>query len=852
MLIALAVVFPAAAQTDADPSLLRDLASQDRAHAADARERAKVWRDMAAKSSARAATLTGSFKDSWQQSADDDERSAKKYDDQANLWEQTAKDLDARADAGEKAAAAREAAPVPSVATSPPPTTTGGETAPCDELSLVVGEWTDSSRNTTVTIERANPGASDNALVLKGKHGDWKGTYTPSNGPHPAQVVFRRNPSWKEMDQAAPQWARQQAEGKLEWILELNLDNDLPTSLKGKWYRGQVNWQESGPQTATVASHVDDVPIEYVRPASIDLALDSHPGIQVVTRRGYPWPAESLDRDQGFFVEVMMSSDDAQTQGRSLPVKITARPGGQSVVVTLSGAPHKGPTVYTTDASIIFQKPFDIAGPSDLVYSPADSINLEKLNLKSGDLVTVSLVPQTWGDVSTSFHFYDSWVQQAIARNEEAFDELSGVYQVALATSSDASASSILRRKIQFIEDARHIINDYHPSAAKDQLTDLQRYYVGRYYHDLLVTDTYSYRLGAGTRNDALWRSGPYTSDRFGIQMVCDGEPTMVAAALEQGKEKFKEDFMHAVPAGLALGLYHLVAQLTGGNQIWAALYGINEDGQPVDTTNRVFAGVGFVSMAVFSVASSKYLTDLSPESSARSSVYEPDDRPTARDFEINPDSAATIRQTIEGGTKIVGRVQEIDQGLAQSMYGSNARLAPLDPGERPILQVSNVDCSIEVTSDHIFKGNGRNVPVVKLRHDATAAGLAVPRKGMLPEGYVYLVEKFGGRATFGNMDVYTLKKLSDAGYFINITVEWLTTGSRHAVDFKGFVREGGQEMAVWNDPYFGAKVSLPVCDFKRVFLVEKGKGIVKISDFGQAQPILINGRTFPPLRNKP
>jgi hypothetical protein len=35
-------------------------------------------------------------------------------------------------------------------------------------------------------------------------------------------------------------------------------------------------------------------------------------------------------------------------------------------------------------------------------------------------------------------------------------------------------------------------------ASASDQLTDLQRYYVGGYY-DPLVTDTYSYRLGAGT-----------------------------------------------------------------------------------------------------------------------------------------------------------------------------------------------------------------------------------------------------------------------------------------------------------------------------------------------------------------
>ncbi len=86
-----------AAQTAADPALLRDLANQDRAHANDARQRAKQWEDMAAKARARAAASSGSVQQSWQQSAQDDQNSADELKNEANAWDEKARDLDTQA-----------------------------------------------------------------------------------------------------------------------------------------------------------------------------------------------------------------------------------------------------------------------------------------------------------------------------------------------------------------------------------------------------------------------------------------------------------------------------------------------------------------------------------------------------------------------------------------------------------------------------------------------------------------------------------------------------------------------------------------------------------------------------------
>ena len=173
---------PATSQTDsgAQATFYRDMAAQDRAHAADARQRAKQWEDMAAKASSRAAAAAGSLKESWERIAKDDTTSAKELYDEAEMWEQKARQLDAQAEqAEEKATAANQPPPAPSV-----PATAVKE----DEIKELLGEWVDEARGTTVAIEVG--AGSNQSLILKGKHGDWKGTYTRANGSQSARVVF--------------------------------------------------------------------------------------------------------------------------------------------------------------------------------------------------------------------------------------------------------------------------------------------------------------------------------------------------------------------------------------------------------------------------------------------------------------------------------------------------------------------------------------------------------------------------------------------------------------------------------------------------------------------------------------
>ncbi len=839
----------------------RRIAAQDRKIANSARERAQVWEDMARKARARAAASSGAMKKIWEENAVNDEKEAKKLNDEADAWEEKARAADAKAEQalsssgggyGPNKPLGGSEATAPSPADTPrgpePPATTpvsgpepatttkaGSNSAATDiPLAKLLGTWIDEQKASTIKIEQSAGGQN---LFLKGKHSDWTGSYTPASGSRAARMVFRRKPSPAEMDQGAPEWARNQVRGKLEWILDLEVESECGLKLKGTWYRGEVRWRDDGNQkTGSAASHVSGVPLEYEYLEDLKPQLTGRPSVQVVTRRDFPWPAETLDKEQSFFVEVRLDYEAASKQGKSLKVKFEVEKTGKSLELALTGTPHKGPVIYTSEAPVLFERPFDIAGPSDLVHSPYDSPNLAKLGLKNGDVVKVS-----FRDSSTSFKYFDSWVQQGIARNEDGFLDLLKLYQQMIELTKDLKQRERLHRKSQLIVTARHVINDYHPEASADQLTDLQRYYIGNAYHYFFTTGL--------TADSRLWElsSKPYLSKRFGVMVSSMGEEALIFDAIEEGRKKFKEDFYKSVPAGLSLGAYHIVAQLSGGGMMWTAVAGINESGQPVDLTDRIFAGVGFASGALFTVASPKMLTDLSPSArgSARgaSSGFE-SDRPSAKEFEINPDTRAAIKRSIEaggakaGGAKVVGKIEANDINLARQVYGPNAVLRTPAPGEPGLLQVRNYNCVIEVARFHILKGTGRSHPEQALRSAAAIEGHVKPGEGMMRRGYVFLVEHEGGRAWLGGGSISRLKSLVKAGYFIEAYIQ-TRLGGQHSVDFRGFVQRAGVEHTVFGDPYFGSEVLLPTCDFLDMWAFQTpGKGDFAVADFGQATPV--------------
>ncbi|MGH9426321.1 MAG: hypothetical protein ACRD2L_08465, partial [Terriglobia bacterium] len=216
-------------------------------------------------------------------------------------------------------------------------------------------------------------------------------------------------------------------------------------------------------------------------------------------------------------------------------------------------------------------------------------------------------------------------------------------------------------------------------------------------------------------------------------------------------------------------------------------------------------------------------------------------DRPSAQDFQINPVTPAKAKGAIElGGSKIVGEVKPLDVNYARQLYGSNAVLRTLAPGEPGLLQVSNYNCHVEVTRVHILRGTGRSYPEQALRGAAALEGHVIPGEGMTPKGYFFLIQRAGGKAWAADTNIRGLKAVAKAGYFVELTVKTLG-GGRHSVEFRGFIERAGVEHAVFGDPYFGSEIALPTCDFLKVWAFEaRLTGKIQVADFGQASPLSV------------
>lgn len=128
-----------------------------------------------------------------------------------------------------------------------------------NSIQVLVGTWR-SAEGKLVRIFSPSPGV----IVFQGRHDDWFGRLEPASGDRAARVRFVRKPKASEMDEAAPEWARRQVEGRLEWVLDLEFEDCPESKLRGHWYKGTVRWRPGQPGSAEVGERGEGVSIEYV------------------------------------------------------------------------------------------------------------------------------------------------------------------------------------------------------------------------------------------------------------------------------------------------------------------------------------------------------------------------------------------------------------------------------------------------------------------------------------------------------------------------------------------------------------------------------------------------------------
>jgi hypothetical protein len=700
-------------------------------------------------------------------------------------------------------------------------------------IEKLFGAWQSEDDGSIVHIGPSQRG-DNRSLQFKGKYDDWGGSYDGR------QLTFIRHALADQMDDAAPKWARDEVERQhsLMWWLELTPHESCGLlSAKGQWFPGELSWREekdpaSGQvkrEAMSLATKGKPLPVKYVKLTDDGTESPTLTGEPVILvrpgDRSMPrLPVQSLNKKESFFVELILPAELAAKQGKTVTVNLRDTNNGHTATLALEVFHQRGSVLYTTNQAVTFEKPFNIAGPSDLVNSPFDNINVESLKPTNGDSIVVSYS----GADSQSFTVYSSWVQQGIAANEQAFQQERSLYESLLNDPKTSPADKEeLHQKTQAILNAQTVIRDYHPDQG---FNDVSRYLVGKYYHERLLDVWKADLSGSGVGSSAtewLQGKGQYNM-QFNIVSTSTKEINTLAAAISDAHERNLNELFGPVMSGLALGMYQIVAQATGGDQIWVTFFGINSMGQPVDLTDRILSGTNLAFGALLQGAGSKFMADLSSSEARVNRFGASDSLKTGELLEryVHDDP----RISMSSGPQARPVVHELDIAWLDQVYGENALLMPT-PGETLPVQIDNSTCAIAVAQQMAREGGQGFVPEALLTEVLRRQGKFVPGVGTYHTGFESLIADSGGRWLFKKRATLTdISEFLSKGYMVRATVKPLSWPDLHSVRVREVVQHGGEDFfVIFDDPAFGRRVVLPACDFERVF-----NGDIHLVDYGQ------------------
>lgn len=246
-------------------------------------------------------------------------------------------------------------------------------------LETVPGFWRNPENDKVYSILQEHPdvAAWPYKLMLYSPGGRiWKGNFEPDEvgSPHrieDARLTFRYKPRADEMNADIPPWARQQIEGQLEWRLAFD-EECCPLRLKGKFFPGEVKWNEASSGQAGSAEIIGEgEPREFKLDVDKNYAFGAIPWAKISLRpivaphtlhvsdtglRKYP----QLAKAQLFHIDLRMNkaASELWVDGRTAQVEIKNGRSGQSEIVNLTRtltASEKGILVsYTTTVPVAF------------------------------------------------------------------------------------------------------------------------------------------------------------------------------------------------------------------------------------------------------------------------------------------------------------------------------------------------------------------------------------------------------------------------------------------------------------------------------------------------------------------
>lgn len=602
--------------------LLREDVVRDRRQADAQVERGRQWRDMQA-GALRRAGQAGSEDDrkSWQDSAQqydrfarDVEAYAQKLRAQADAAEARADRLDAALKQREEAArpaavpppappaVAPPAAPLaaPAAAPSPPPApaapvpSVAGEPGSPEERNpagYVAGRYQrDPVSDTYPPVDITLDGESK--VKFAGLHGDWTGTFTPPTDTAFGKLVFTRKPAPHEMSGKAPLWARQAVAGKLEWRLELEVFECPDLHLVGKWYPGELRWSDRGGKREASVSG-PGTPVDYtfnrVLLESEHWAEVEASPVVTIASPGAPLARgglRSVAKTRPFLPVVRTSIAWARARGDTIRITLRGEQSGKTAEVELVrfGSANVLPVIYMPREPVVID---DHAAAPIILGTPL-SVQLSKetvrFDVPNGEVVTAEIEGG-----SASFIVYNSWVQEGIANHRRNFEQFHGLFQATLADSvSTRETKEIALQKSLMIRNFEKLL-EYQPQG-DENFTDYTRFELGQQYMRLLKN--YGQEDGRGRTATPLRAPPP---DKYGVVYTTNFEKEAVGNAVAAGRQRYR-DMFQMMGTELLVGTYEFFVNVTGAAQFVAVAWEIDPHGNPIDATDRLFAGIGLAS----------------------------------------------------------------------------------------------------------------------------------------------------------------------------------------------------------------------------------------------------------------
>jgi hypothetical protein len=215
------------------------------------------------------------------------------------------------------------------------------------------GPWIDVDTGLSSAIE---PAAANNAtdFLFKGKH-QWEGSLAGG------KLTFKRKPVAEEMSEAAPEWARKQVAGTLEWSLELEAKLRVKCGgayelvLVGQWFPGELKFVEetdaSGKvtkQEASVIGKGKPIDVKWRAPnAQIQLLAQTVVGPMRVSRLFYDVPTvieavfDQPLSDSSVLVTVTIDGKEVKLTARRDPTDYRRFLTGTVLPTAAGGGPAK-------------------------------------------------------------------------------------------------------------------------------------------------------------------------------------------------------------------------------------------------------------------------------------------------------------------------------------------------------------------------------------------------------------------------------------------------------------------------------------------------------------------------------